>query len=120
MVNTMDQLPKEVILMILNRLDSLIDLLECRRVCRRWNELVKLIRIRTLQVGKRYLDAKELNTFSIDLNPTLFDTSRTDFTKSNLMKTMLLLRLKQVFFSAISIHRKPAWISFEKALQQLG
>ena len=110
----------EIILMILNRLNSLNVLLECRLVCRRWNELVKLIRIQTLQVGERHPNAYEMNTFSIDLNPTLFDTSRTDFMKSNSMKTTLLSRLKQVFFSEIKIKRKPDWLSFEKSLQQLG
>ena len=116
----MEQLPKEMILMILNELNSLNDLLECRLVCRRWNELVKLIQIQTLQVGKSYLfNGVQMNQFSIDLNPVLFETNKIVFMKSKLMKTSILSRLKQLCFGDVKITRRPVWQSFENSLQQL-
>ena len=120
----MEQLPNELILMILNKLDSLNDLLRCRLVCRRWNELVKLIRIRTLKAGERYqIHGVEMDEFSIDLNPVRLETQRIGFMKSTLMKTTILStilsRLKQVCFCYVHITTEPAWTSFEKSLQQL-
>ena len=114
----MDHLPNELILMILNKLDSLDDLFECRLVCQRWNKLVKLIRIQTLQVGERGR-CEAVDDFSIDLNPILFETNGIDFIKSNLMKMTILSRLKQVFFCDIKFTTEFAWISFEKSIQQL-
>lgn len=117
--DTMAQLPNEMILMILNKLDDLNALLECRLVCRRWNALVKLIRIQTLQVGERYpANCVQMNQFSIDSDPALFNTNRVNFMKSNLMKT-ILSRLKQVCFCVVRITRHPEWSSFQKSLQQL-
>ena len=106
--------------MILNRLDSLIDLLECRRVCRRWNELVKLFPIQTLQVGERHPSSiVQMDEFSIDLNPILFNTNGIDFVKQTLMKITILSRLKQVFFEYIQFTTESDWTSFETSLQQL-
>lgn len=115
----MNQLPNEIILMILNELDSLNALLKCRLVDRKWNELVKIIRIEFLQVGGRNpWDDVEMDQFSIDPHPIRFRTNRNDFMKPTLMKA-ILSRLKQVFFDRIEITTKPVWISFEKSLQQL-
>ena len=121
----MEHLPDELILMILNKLmitnkvNILNDLLECRLVCRRWNELVKLIRIRTLKDSGRYpYDFVQIDLFSIDLNPVLFEANITVFLKSTLMKT-ILSRLKQVCFCDVEIRTKLAWTRFEKSLQQL-
>ena len=105
--------------MILNKLDSLDDLLECRLVCRRWNELVKLIRIQNLQLGRRCRLAEigwQFDLFSIDSNPTLFKAYGINFIISNLIKTAILSRLKQLSFDSIQFS---SWISFEKSLQQL-
>ena len=122
----MEQLPNELILMILNKVDSLDDILKCRLVCRRWNELVKLIRIQTLQVGKFFPSSAvnvQMDLFSIDLNPVLLEANIIDFLKSTLIKTTILStilsRLKQVCFCYVHIETEPAWISFEKSLQQL-
>ena len=113
----MEQLPDELILMVLNKLDWLDDLFKCRLVCRRWSELVE---IQTLQVGKHLSwVAKQMDLFSIDLNPVLFEPYRIDFMKSKLLKTTILSRLKQVYFCEVYTETEPAWISFEKSLQQL-
>ena len=115
----MNQLPNELILMILNKLGNLNVLFECRLVCRRWNELVKLIRIKVLQVGERLWFNNELSIFSIDSNPILFETNRTNFMELNLMKATILSRLKEVFFSHIEFTGRSLWSVFEKSLQQL-
>ena len=115
----MNRLPDEMILMILNILDSLNDLLKCRLVSKRWNEIIKLIRIRNLQVVEHYpAHGVQMDDFSIDLNRIQFETRRIDFMKSNFMKVIILSRLKQVSFECIDDRIQPGWESLENLLQQ--
>ena len=113
----MDHLPNELILMILNKADNLNALLQCRLVCRRWDQLVKLIRIQRLEVGK--IRGIQIDVFSIDSNAVRFETNKFDFMKSKLMKMSILSRLKQLCFGDVKITRRPVWQSFENSLQQL-
>ena len=121
-------LPNEILVLIFENLIILNDLLNCRLLNRRCNDLIKSIKIKVsltvINCKVEYYEEhceNHLNQFLNDEldRSILFRTENAFFIKSKLMSKCLLLKLKRLAISQLDFNTKREWIKFEKMINQL-